>query len=374
MKKRIYELLAALLLVVFFTACEQSDLTEEIIQDETGEINKEALLAFLRIKSELANQNGDENLMATNESLAGGRIANGRIAMDSLEDESDSLIWEDDGDSLYWEDEDWGFWETCAEITETVSDETVTVVVDYGEGCYEGDEYFQVFHFGKYTEEYTSNWDEIGTDSSIVGKFTGSTLYEQFGTKYTYGEDDEFIDEYIMDGLTTYSSESNDFFEGEVYKTNLLSEYQEDLRIEEKFGDEESKVDLQSDVKEEFSMSLEVDDFSYIHTILEATYSYILNDTSSYQSEVIEPLVMTSECDDDEEDFYVFTFVSGVEKITADGVTFTVDYGDGTCDNIITVTDENGNSEEIDLGEEFEDYEEEEDYEDEDSEDSDGEG
>lgn len=41
--------------------------------------------------------------------------------------------------------------------------------------------------------------------------------------------------------------------------------------------------------------------------------------------------------------------VSGVIEITKDGVTSTLDFGDGSCDNVATLTDANGNSEEITL-------------------------
>ncbi|TVZ56262.1 hypothetical protein OD91_1544 [Lutibacter sp. Hel_I_33_5] len=43
--------------------------------------------------------------------------------------------------------------------------------------------------------------------------------------------------------------------------------------------------------------------------------------------------------------------VSGVIAITKDGASFTLDFGDGTCDNIATLTDADGNVEEITLKE-----------------------
>lgn len=41
--------------------------------------------------------------------------------------------------------------------------------------------------------------------------------------------------------------------------------------------------------------------------------------------------------------------VSGVVEITKDGETSTLDFGDGSCDNVATLTDASGNSEEITL-------------------------
>ncbi len=41
--------------------------------------------------------------------------------------------------------------------------------------------------------------------------------------------------------------------------------------------------------------------------------------------------------------------VSGLKEISKDGVKSTLDFGDGTCDNKATLTDENGNSSEITL-------------------------
>ncbi len=74
----------------------------------------------------------------------------------------------------------------------------------------------------------------------------------------------------------------------------------------------------------------------------------------SYESTVETPLVMDFNCDWEE----VYIFVSGLETGSYSYVddagetisgTYSVDYGNGTCDNLITVT-EDGVSEEIDLG------------------------
>lgn len=44
-----------------------------------------------------------------------------------------------------------------------------------------------------------------------------------------------------------------------------------------------------------------------------------------------------------------FIPVQGVKQVTKEGEVFTIDFGDGTCDTLVTVTDNEGNEREVDL-------------------------
>ncbi|MEM6831780.1 MAG: hypothetical protein AAF551_14815, partial [Bacteroidota bacterium] len=73
--------------------------------------------------------------------------------------------------------------------------------------------------------------------------------------------------------------------------------------------------------------------------------------TSTVTSE--NPLHFNFECEGENE---VLVFVTGIESGTytfgENSGTWSIDYGDGTCDNLVTIT-EDGQSEEIDISEEF---------------------
>lgn len=75
-------------------------------------------------------------------------------------------------------------------------------------------------------------------------------------------------------------------------------------------------------------------------TIQVTGYAQITTDTTSYKVEVTTPLIKVGGCRH---------FVSGIMDYTQDGVAFaSVDYGDGTCDELATLT-KDGETVEIDL-------------------------
>jgi hypothetical protein len=67
--------------------------------------------------------------------------------------------------------------------------------------------------------------------------------------------------------------------------------------------------------------------------------SVVLNDTASYTKTITTPLLFDASCD------YI---KSGVIELNRNGSISTIDFGDGTCDNVATVT-ANGTTEEINL-------------------------
>ena len=75
-------------------------------------------------------------------------------------------------------------------------------------------------------------------------------------------------------------------------------------------------------------------------TVQVTGYAQITTDTTSYKVEVTTPLIKVGECRH---------FVSGVIDYTQNGTVFaSVDYGDGTCDDVATLT-KDGETIEIDL-------------------------
>jgi hypothetical protein len=72
---------------------------------------------------------------------------------------------------------------------------------------------------------------------------------------------------------------------------------------------------------------------------LSGSGSIVVNDTAKFSKVITTPLLFEASCD------YI---MSGVVELTRNSVTSTIDYGDGTCDDVATVTT-NGTTEEINL-------------------------
>ncbi len=187
-------------------------------------------------------------------------------------------------------------WETCATITEMQLDNGGwQMIIDYGdEGC---EEYGELVK-GK----ITITWTE--TQSS----FTGTEVYENL----TYGD-------VVVDGKVTYSGSWTD-----MTNADFAWEGSEDLVITS--GDEQ--ISLKGTFKEK------MDNDFYI--ITEGSYEYTSSKGYSFTYKITKPLVYNYSCED------AWIPVEGTEEIsyTENGETadFTVDYGDGTCDNLYTVT------------------------------------
>lgn len=219
---------------------------------------------------------------------------------------------------------------SCAqeEFTEN-SDGSFTWVLDYGDGC---EEYDGTVLKGKIIETFTD--DENG--------FSGTIVYENFGES----DGDE---EYIINGTETFSGsfESDDDDEERGSYT-----YSESLQI---------TVD-----GETFTVTGSgTETFDSLGYTLEGKSRYEASNGDFAETEITTPLYFSHDCENDD----VFEPVSGVEETTynegGESGDFVIDFGSGTCDNIITIT-ENGETYQIDLEEE--DWDED----DEDDEDDDG--
>ncbi len=244
--------------------------------------------------------------------LAMMRGTAGRIATDSTEQTPDCLteIWEDDGNGNY------------------------TYTLDFGDGC----DYYGEFMKGKLVETGTY------TDNS----FSSTSTYTEFG-----GED------WSIDGTYSYSGTWEDTSEPDpsnaedsVWIYDASYTFEADLTEKYTAYDSTSSGDELIVVDYVASGSESMDQDGY--TVESRTESVSVSTGESYTSQVDTPLHMDYNCED------VWIFVSGVESgsYTYDGETgnYSIDYGDGSCDNIISLT-ENGVTEEIDLAEEWEEWE-----------------
>ena len=76
------------------------------------------------------------------------------------------------------------------------------------------------------------------------------------------------------------------------------------------------------------------DDWSSVYTTLTGEASGTLIDGTSYTMTIVEEIVFARECRDEG----VVIPVSGIKEIIAGENIVTIDYGDGTCDNLVDIT------------------------------------
>ena len=317
---------------VFFS-CEKKE-NEKPEQSEV--VNK-----FLEIKTRMNAMAGNNGPMGDFMSvIAKSQFSEGEIQMDGVMVDSSTI------DYFYCDTCEYpDIWEftSCATITETDNpDGTRTTVYDYGDGCEE---------YGSFTKGKISyTWSSEG--SSYYSK----VIYDHY---YSYGVE--------MNGYSEYSFESdgNSYFSIGI-ATNPEGAGDDTTRTAPDYnfnwsGTSSGKEDytMTYDNGEKFSCTSDYsnkwDNDSY--TVLAGFYGYS-NETEGYEYyyEVTSPLVSNYQCID------TWIPVSGIETTTyrESGKTsvFTVDYGNGSCDNLAVVT-EDGNTSIVDFGELYQAYYEE---------------
>lgn len=236
-------------------------------------------------------------------------------------------------------------WITCGTITETSNpDGSTTVVTDYGDGCEEGFGEYKYLMFGKNTSTYRNSSSQSGT--SFTYEYFGRYIAENYGSTYYYDMDGDGSPDsttWMIDGHSTYSGYSTydtatQQFSG-YYSFSDTSDYHYD--------------------KESYSSRSEGENtYNHLQSVTtKNSYEYRQGD-SFYRSEVITPLVTSYTCSPGWGGPEIaicpmwLVYVSGRERVTynQDGKSgqFEIDYGDGTCDNIIHVY-EDGKVVKIDL-------------------------
>lgn len=243
-------------------------------------------------------------------------------------------------------------WTTCAVVTQTDNpDGSTTITTDYGDGCWEGSGDYKYFMFGK----NSSTWKYVSSKSGTVYSYEYLSRYKSvnFGGAYTYDMNNDGIMDtthWLSNGSSTYEGQSSYDTVTMVFTGYFIfsdtSQYSYD-------GVVYSYKSAGQTTYEKTRSVASQNDYAYE------------NATESYSSTVLAPLVTDFTC---REQMYALaaaasagnsmmpvwiTYVSGRERIeykNADSQgEFEIDYGDGTCDNIITII-ENGKTIRIDLG------------------------
>jgi hypothetical protein len=230
-----------------------------------------------------------------------------------------------------------GYWTTCAEVSETENEDgSRTIVYDYGEGCDEG--------WGDWTYILRGKW--IQTSLNQV-RYAGTTIhndyrytmdYENYGGTYTYDTmsyDWELNGGSDFEGYSMYDTVNYEFSGRYSYEDD--TEYTYDNLSYRYISSGESFYDSKQYV-------IEASDYRYS------------NGSNYYQVTVLKPLVYKYDCwlEMDQLNRFCFwmTYVSGQERISyqqgEERGEFIIDYGDGSCDNIIYII-ENGERIKIDL-------------------------
>lgn len=267
----------------------------------------------------------------------------GRLSGDSTEGgSSDDSIYVDPWEP--WE------WTSCAAITRSENtDGSITESYDYGDGCMEGYEGYQYLMKGKYTQTYKNNYNQEGKVYSdnyfydVDYDNYGGTYY---GEWYPNGESSWNIDGFsTYTGSSTYDEESQTYSGSYTYESETVYEW------------DTYKYYYKSDGASHYNQTTSTSEGSYEYRDETEDYFYgvdilspLVYDYSCYTSGAEDAIAPSS--------YWFFTYVSGVESIrfTENGESgaFTIDYGNGECDNIVTIT-ENGVSYTVDLADLYSD-------------------
>ncbi|MEO9870934.1 hypothetical protein [Ekhidna sp.] len=253
---------------------------------------------------------------------AAGRVANDSTNVGDTTDitHPTCLIekWEDDGNGNY------------------------TYTLDFGDGC----DYYGEFLKGKLVE--TGSYSESGFSSKATYTEFGGHDWTIDGTHNYSGTWQEISDTSEPSDTSDYQYNASYEFSADL-KTSYM-EYGHDTTSEVSAGERLVEVDYVAQGSEE------IDQNGY--TVKTRTESVDISTGESFSSSVDTPLFYDYNCESDN----VWVFVSGQESgnytYGDQSGSYSINYGDGTCDNIVTVT-ENGVSEEVDLGEIWDDWEEE---------------
>lgn len=238
-------------------------------------------------------------------------------------------------------------WTTCATITEIKnSDGSTTNITDYGDGCMEGSGDYAYFMHGKATSTY--KYDQTKTGSVYSYSYYSRYVSENYGGTYYYGADSSV---WLSNGHSTYIGESsydtlNQTFSG-FYSFSDTSDYLYDKTL----------YSYRSKGRSEYNEKKS--------TTLFSEYEYNYGD-DYYKSTVLAPLVMDYSCNvvspmlsAETKIAYASTYTRGRERIEyrREGISgqFEIDYGDGDCDNVITIY-ENGKVFKVDLVNQYQEY------------------
>ena len=332
-------LLKALLIVVIFIAGCSDDESAKIQQTQ-GLSNAVSGYLLLKYGGQIGSTSLESNMagpannsftsMLGNFGFTGGRL-------DSVD--VDTIIYDDP-----WK------WTTCAVVTvDENANGSTSETYDYGDGCFEGNDEYQYWVQGKYTSTYQNQYEQNG--DVFLDDYFYSILYDNYGGTY-YGS-------YYEGGESSWSTNGHSHYSGN-------STYDEATGVFSGEYEYNSEVIYKWDEAKYFSKSLGSSKYDEDKFIIEGINEYeSINDPYStndnyYKSEILDPLVYDYSCYQNyysEEGFatsshWFFAYVSGIEAIDfrENGVagSFIIDYGNGSCDNLVTIIEE-GIEYEIDI-------------------------
>ncbi len=226
-------------------------------------------------------------------------------------------------------------WQSCAVVTEVDNEDgSHTTTHDYGDGCEEGWEGYKYFMHGKLTSTYQNLFSQIGS------LFKNSYFYASHYDNYGGNHNGEWS--WVLNGGGTYEGESEYDTANQTFSGNYS------------YGDELTYQYDSISYSYNGNSNVHYDESKYV--VESSNYEYAVGEDYYYKANVLKPLVSDYTCYQQNsliESFcYFWVYVSGRERIEfKDGdVTgvFEIDYGNGECDNIITIY-ENGNKTVIDL-------------------------
>jgi hypothetical protein len=247
---------------------------------------------------------------------------------------------EGEGEGEHWDDEDWDEeegYDSCAEITEVENEDgSITTTIDYGtEGCVE--------HFALISGKITI------TEFEDEGSFTYEMIFDNYSETYESDSVDGFdLDSFTLNGFYR-SNGTFEVIEGDdeedCHHGNFTETHESELTITFADGSWES-----------FSSDGEIRETDDSFEVVSANFEGSNSEGDTFSGSVIETLILDYECGWD-----VFIFTSGLESWTVNSNNIEVDFGDGSCDNIVSITMD-GATLEIDLDKDwFGDDDEEED-------------
>lgn len=306
MKNRFIYVVAILIIAVI--ACEKEQFNGDQLPEDIKKI------AELNMKLQNLRNSGSEHFrLSINNSITN---AASKKSVRALTSDSADVIMDSTNvimDSIIWD------FNSCAEITNYKDDNGYDVtVMDYGvDGCDEWGSLikgkittkWKMENNGYYFENIYENYEAYGM--TMNGTFSCST---------EGGDDWSFLD-------STGTDSDNDY--------EVIYTCQENLTITYEDGVSYTFV---SSFKDKYTTN------SY--TMLEGEFEYSSSTGEEYSYRIIEPVLTDFQCQNS------YLPVSGIEQWDDGTDNYEINYGDGTCDNIATIT-ENGETYTVDFDDQF---------------------
>lgn len=218
----------------------------------------------------------------------------------------------------------------CADVTTTEEEDTKTVVIDFSNGACESKDGSTVS--GKVTEVHTV------TDSNV----SHATTFEDFteNGKIVNGTASVNGTVTFEEGTTEEEGKKPKPVSGDFTKVVALTVFFPATDSTEAYTEQISR-----------NINEELLDGQKTVTGSIAVESTV--DGESFTTEITEPLLFNPKCGEGKP---VFAPISGVEVMTKNGESMTINYGDGSCDFLVDITLADGTTETVDLKEAYDEY------------------